>query len=170
MKIVDLEGETIGLWTVIKRVDGPETKSKSKPAYWKCQCKCGNTAIIASHNLRAKNSLSCGCRIKLPEYKALFNRFVWISKNRGIECSLSFDDFRKFTKTKSCHYCHSQIKWKPRGKSQAYHLDRKDTSIGYTKSNCVVCCNRCNWGKSVRYTYNEWYEMNRCFRERNPNS
>ena len=166
MNIIDLTNEKIGLWTVVKQVPSPYTKSPSKPAYWKCKCKCGNIAIIPSHNLRAKKTLSCGCRTQLPEFKSLFNKLLWLSKQREIDCTLSFPEFKSFTKIGICHYCYSPIEWTSRGKSWTYHLDRKDNSIGYTKDNCVVCCNRCNWGKSSHYNYKEWYEMNQCFRKK----
>jgi hypothetical protein len=167
MRVIDLKNQTVGLWKIIERVDGPITKSKSKPAYWKCKCKCGTVAIIPSHNLRSKNTLSCGCRNQVPAFQSRFNRLQWISNERGIKCAISFSQFQEFTKIKTCHYCHAPIEWKSQKNAQAYHLDRKDSSAGYIIENCVVCCTRCNMGKSDRYTYDEWYKMNDYFRNLN---
>lgn len=36
---------------------------------------------------------------------------------------------------------------------------------GYTKKNCVLCCKRCNGGKSNLFNYQEWRNMTKYFRE-----
>lgn len=43
--------------------------------------------------------------------------------------------------------------------NNGYHLDRKNTNNPYSLENCVVCCNRCNYGKSNMFSYDEWYDQ-----------
>ena len=83
------------------------------------------------------------------------------SKARGYEVLLTYEEFLEFTKTLRCHYCFAEIDWT---KDQRYNLDRRNNDIGYTKENCVVCCPRCNYGKSNLFTYDEWYGMTSWFR------
>lgn len=165
MKPIDLTGKQFGKWTVIEKAERPPTNSPSKPMYWKCHCECGTERIIPSHNLRCKRTLSCGCENALPDFKHLYNKFLGVNKKR-ISCRLSFQEFVKFTEIHQCHYCHALVKWTRHGKGSAYNLDRKNNKDGYSADNCVVCCSRCNMGKSSRFTYEEWYEMTECFRRK----
>jgi hypothetical protein len=67
-----------------------------------------------------------------------------------------------------CHYCWADIQWvshNQHGGSLRYNLDRADNKYGYTLKNCVVCCPRCNQGKSNSFTYDEWWKMTECFRK-----
>lgn len=41
----------------------------------------------------------------------------------------------------------------------------KDNSLGYSVSNCVVCCHRCNDAKSNGYSYEQWFGMTAYFRK-----
>lgn len=86
-------------------------------------------------------------------FKWIYNHVVFVSKNKNIENSLTFTDFLEFTKVNKCHYCGSQITWTPHRHSRemyhGYNLDRKDNGEGYTKDNCVVCCETCNYMKHV---------------------
>lgn len=170
MKAIDLVGKRFGRWTVIERAVRPLTSSPSKPIYWKCKCKCGNESIVPAHNLRCHLSTSCGCSraSDCPPFELLYKFFLSSNQKRGVSCQLSFEDFLSFVKVDNCHYCHRKIEWFPRRskKPNTYNLDRMDNSVGYLKENCVVCCGRCNFGKSNRFTYEEWYGMTGYFRNR----
>src|SRR5208337_5284248 len=80
-------------------------------------------------------------------------------------------DFVTYTYTKACHYCYAPIYWcrenrmHTRGGS-SYYLDRTNSALGYSKENCVVCCTRCNRGKSDLFTYDEWWAMTEVFRRK----
>lgn len=161
----DLKGKKFGKWSVLEKAERPTTHSPSKPLYWKCKCECGIIRIIPAHNLRCKRTLSCGHDMILPDYLSLYN--IFLSSNQGrVKCKLTFDEFVSFTSITKCHYCHTPVNWVKRGYKTSYNLDRKDNKIEYTIENCVVCCPRCNFGKSHRYSYDEWFEMNKCFRDK----
>jgi hypothetical protein len=168
IKAKNLKGKHFGKWTVLERAKSPNKNSPSQPAYWKCQCECGNIRIIAAHNLWAKKTLSCGHEQELPGYKHIYNTFLRINKNR-FPVYLTFEEFLEFVSIQKCHYCYSKLNWSAHGGrkiSKAYNLDRKDNTKGYSKDNCVPCCKRCNFSKRNCYTYEEWFEMNKCFRDK----
>lgn len=56
--VINLVGAQFGRLTVIHRA---ARQFKSKNAFWKCKCSCGQEIIVPSNNLRSGNSKSCGC-------------------------------------------------------------------------------------------------------------
>ena len=145
---------------------------KSGRAMWECRCSCGNSAVIAGSSLRRGVSTSCGCRTtarariknsKQP-YEWLYNTLKGRCRRLNRECGLSFEQFVKFTGIEYCHYCERSVVWSEhkspsRGYSAGCNLDRKDSAIGYTQDNCVVCCAVCNWVKSDEFSYEEMVEL-----------
>ncbi len=55
-KPINLEGQKLGRWTVLKMVDG------SYPIRFLCRCECGKQKEVVSQQLRNGGSTSCGCR------------------------------------------------------------------------------------------------------------
>jgi hypothetical protein len=84
-----------------------------------------------------------------------FESLYSILKTRRDDTSLTFEEFLEFTKVETCCYCDQQVIWAPRGGRGATNLDRKDSSKGYSRKNCVVCCGECNRIKSNKYSYEE---------------
>ena len=78
-------------------------------------------------------------------------------KHRHIGCSLTYEEFLEFTKINKCYYCGGDIKWHAywvEGKrNNHYNLDRKNNNLGYTKDNCVICCELCNYMKRMKTPY-----------------
>ena len=70
--------------------------------------------------------------------KGRWQAYINSAKNRGIDFSLSFDQFMTFWQ-KPCHYCNDPI--------ATVGLDRRDGQQGYTLGNVVPCCRTCNTGK-----------------------
>jgi hypothetical protein len=58
--VKDRTGQRFGRLTVMERVPKP-AGSKSRKAYWLCQCDCGGEAIVASDKLVTGETRSCGC-------------------------------------------------------------------------------------------------------------
>lgn len=67
-------------------------------------------------------------------------RYKWYKKNSaryGRIFELSLDEFLRILEDK-CFYC----------SLDGYGIDRKNNEIGYTISNCVSCCTKCNMMKT----------------------
>ncbi len=131
------------------------------------------------HNLRRGATSSCGCRrgdkarerLSKRPYESLYNTFYAKSRvTAGKEVSLTYAEFLEFVKTTKCHYCGDKVFWTKFNLSingSSYNLDRKDNTKGYSKENCVVCCKRCNKGKSDIFNDEEWLAIAK-FIQRNP--
>ncbi|MFZ2937660.1 MAG: hypothetical protein WA066_03025 [Candidatus Omnitrophota bacterium] len=167
-RIKDLKGKRFGRLIAI----GYDKCNMSKTHHirWNCICDCGKKTITASKLLISGKTQSCGClhRERILEatrkrpFENLYNRFVKASEKRMIGDILSYDDFVVLTQTIECHYCGSPIIWVKynTGKNgSAYNLDRKNSNMGYTLENVVVCCKKCNRAKSNQYTHDEWICM-----------
>lgn len=60
----NLIGRQFGWLKIIGRAD---PRPKDTHAYWKCQCKCGNTIEVPSNSLKLGRTKSCGCLPKTFE-------------------------------------------------------------------------------------------------------
>lgn len=61
----DITNQRFGKLIVIKPVD----RAKNKAIKWLCQCDCGNTAVVCSHELFKGQTNSCGCIRKPSSYE-----------------------------------------------------------------------------------------------------
>lgn len=162
-KCINITNKKFGRLLVIKRV-------KRKHRYkWLCKCDCGNIKAVDSSALRRGATKSCGClhrekcggQNRLRPYESLYNTFIGKAKVKHLKV-LSYKQFLKFTTILNCHYCKSPITWAkyyPNKNGSGYNLDRKNNKKGYTVNNCVVCCKRCNAGKSNIFTYEQWLQI-----------
>ena len=140
---------------------------------WVCQCSCGNKTTVSATRLVKGNTVSCGCfrreavskrRRYLRPYESSYNLLVIDNNKRKNKhpIELTYEEFLTFTKIKFCHYCGDAIKWQDYRKggegNTGYNLDRMDPTLGYTKSNCVVCCGTCKWMK-WRFSYETFVEQ-----------
>jgi len=85
-----------------------------------------------------------------------------IKRKHPIPCSLTYEQFLKFTNEKSCHYCGSELIWTERNSSKGTgrsNLDRKDNSAGYDFENLVAACIICNRIKGFYLTYEEMVSL-----------
>lgn len=93
---------------------------------------------------------------QLPPGEAAFNNLYYSyalrADSRGFDFDLDKDYFRCLC-VMPCHYCGSQCKTRAKGQGKTSGdfmytgIDRKDPTIGYTRSNAVACCTTCNWMK-----------------------
>lgn len=115
---------------------------------------------IAPSQLSRSTGHCTSCNRKGKPYGTLFARLEANAKKKQVKLDLSYEEFLDFTKVKRCTYCQSEIDWKEHGKSGentvAYNLDRMDSSKGYSKENCVVCCKICNWSKNDLFSHEEF--------------
>lgn len=119
-------------------------------------------------NLKCGRSLSCGCLrrevasstfrklpIKESTAKEHYLRYKNAASRMGRDFFLSIDQFYELS-SKACFYCGENPKEfvaKSMGEDVASGyiangLDRIDSSEGYTTTNVVACCFRCNSAKS----------------------
>jgi hypothetical protein len=71
-----------------------------------------------------------------------FKEYVKGAYERGYSMELQFEDFKEMV-LKPCYYCTS------RKENEVNGIDRVDNSKGYTKENCVSCCQTCNRMKLI---------------------
>jgi hypothetical protein len=159
---VDYSGRTFGYLTAIR-----ETARRPRgKALWLCRCRCGVEVTRSAHGLvnsRFKGSTSsCGCHrheLKLEEgtsqFRYVLSHYRTAAKKRRLEWSLSEPASRRLMES-ACKYCGSppsmvQRNPHPRGRGRFVYggIDRVDNAIGYTPSNSVPCCSRCNRMKWV---------------------
>jgi len=152
-KIVERSGKVYGKLTVLYRVENDSHGN----ARWLCKCFCGTLKNILGQQL-TKGQSSCGCVTShLRPYESLYNRLKTMTRH---EVNLTYEEFEEFTKERLCHYCGKELVWQVRYAGRGgWQLDRKDSSMGYSKDNCVPCCKRCNFGKGRGFTYEEWKQI-----------
>lgn len=156
---LDLSGRVFGEWTVIKLHSRPSADMHH--CVWVCLCSCGRMKKVTSSNLKrgkGRGCSKCANGNRLRPFEALYNTLVKQAKGRAV-VHLSYEDYLSFTAQKSCHYCDVHLVWEPFNKMNGHKLDRKNNSLGYSRSNCVVCCSRCNRAKSNHFTYEEWVQI-----------
>ena len=155
-------GKPVGFLTPLVDL-GRDRKSHK---LWLFRCICGTTKTLREEHVSTGNTLSCGCHRQAPRirpYEYLFNRL----KATGHSVELTYEEFLEFTKETTCHYCGSEVHFSitlRRGGRERTNLDRKDSTLGYSKSNCVVCCKRCNIAKNNHFTYEEWVQIGKLIR------
>ena len=179
-KAISLAGRTFNRLTPIKQAGVTSHRS----ILWECRCVCGNTKIATGESIRKGKTKSCGCLMReinrarhlLTPYRSTYNLLSTAARRPGAcGISITYAQFLKFVEHTQCHYCTAPIKWFAEGRNKAgigrgnggssYNLDRKDSRLGYTVNNCVVCCARCNRGKCHLFSYDEWRAMTACFRK-----
>lgn len=178
----NLRGKRFGRLLVLE----PLEERKHNRIVWKCLCDCGNEAYATSTGLLEGNNKSCGClrnegRPRWLEegeasFNALYHNYKMGAVKRGLEFSLTKDDF-KFLTSEECYLCGTKpksiIKTKNNNGAYLYNgIDRIDNTKGYTIENSMPCCKDCNfrkgkatlselfkWAKDI-YEYNElqWFD------------
>ena len=148
--------------------------SKKTRKYTNLKCReCDSNIKIRNDYLSRHQGKCKRCQNRDEPFRSQYNKML--SNNKDWGGSLLFEEFLEFTKINNCHYCNSSIVWYPyryRWNSDGtkssdkikYNLDRKDSFKGYDKDNLVVCCERCNYGKSNIFSYEEWFGMTAYFR------
>lgn len=152
-----------------------------KRRYYKCECLCGKSIILAASHIKSGHTKSCGCQRRdvsrlaidaiRPDYylgagisprNNTITRYKSQAKRRGIEYLLTTEEFISITQ-QNCHYCGSKpsnvcTSDKDSNNTFVYNgIDRKDNDVGYTIENCVPCCKVCNRAKNSM-SYDEFIQ------------
>ena len=160
--IKDITGNKYGSLSVIGFVKRDTQKRKT---LWLCNCDCGKEVIVDGHYLKTGAIKSCGCSRRFAKgeaaFRGVFRRIQNSAKKRGYEFNLTEEEVKRI-QSKPCFYCgtspSSEAKYERCYGTYIYNgIDRVDNSIGYTKANCVPCCENCNIGKRTK-TVSEFYE------------
>lgn len=136
---------------------------KRKRRWFNTRCECGIEKIIMGSAMTSGNTKSCGCYSSrwhkshnlLPDNLGVKRHIILQYKRhatrRGFSYDISEEDFI-YLIDKPCYYCglppSNLKKTKNFTKGLLYSgIDRVDSSIGYSKNNCVPCCEQCNKSK-----------------------
>jgi hypothetical protein len=71
-----------------------------------------------------------------------FGLLIYYAKKRGIECLLTFDEYKTLVENVVCVYCRG-----PLSEAQGHGLDRVDSTKEYSLDNLQPCCGYCNRAK-----------------------
>ena len=75
-KVIDLEGQQFGKWTVLGRDSGGDRASKA--AHWSVECECGRKGVVLGSDLRSGHSKSCeSCGSTKYDYKMDLSNPDW---------------------------------------------------------------------------------------------
>jgi hypothetical protein len=88
----------------------------------------------------------------LKNLNRYYKQYIKSAIGRNYIIELQFEDFQELVKQK-CHYC-DYIK-----NGEANGVDRVDNSKGYTKENCVACCEICN---RIKHVYHPQFFIEKC--------
>lgn len=150
----------------IKRL---EKHSGHNVAIFDC-LKCGENEIkVRPTQIENNTGLCHKCAIRKRPHEQRYNHFkdsvlrTNKRRNREICFELTYEQYLEFTKITNCEYCNLPIPWTPHYdkhlKQRGSFIDRKDSNIGYTPNNCVVCCGRCNRIKNKFFSHEEFIEI-----------
>lgn len=92
---------------------------------------------IATHRERYLETRRVAANRHGRTLKGKWTKHKQTAKARGIQNDLTFEQFVRLI-ANPCHWCGGKLPETRGG------LDRLDSSIGYSLSNCVPCCRRCN--------------------------
>ena len=130
---------------------------------WLCKCDCGNFSYVKSNHFKRGIVKSCGCQkfepklhLRRPNNETLklnlFQSYKDNARHRNKVFDLSKENFLEFI-DRECYYCgnlpnNTNKRFLKYDKTFRYNgIDRMDNTKGYTKDNCVTCCETCNKAK-----------------------
>jgi hypothetical protein len=164
----DISGRKYGSVTVLGRRND---LNSSGSWFWDCECGvCGKRFKAATSPLNAGTVKTCGCvnrkkfvarntgrpsnNIKPSGFansKRVWKGYRDGAKKRGLSFEIDHKRFVELT-SMNCRYCSVEPlqyykKHRDNGTYYFNGLDRVDNEIGYTESNVVPCCSKCNRAK-----------------------
>lgn len=135
MRYIDMTGSTVGLWRILQK-----DSTKSKRAYWICECiSCGATQSVAGNHIRENIKGGCkSCRTKGNKHKYPKEYSVW----QSIKCRVfnpNRKDYPRYSKlgmhtpwVNDFMAFYNAVGERP---SMKHSIDRIDTNIGYYPGN-----------------------------------
>ena len=148
-------------------VNYDKSNQNKRKIYYNVVCKnCGAKLVLRKDAIKADtiNGKCCKCmgNNKTPTsdviYNVSYNRYKQGALSRGFNFDLSKEDFKDLV-SKNCTYCGSSPseisslkRYNKTGTPICINgIDRINSNLGYTKENCVSCCEFCN---RIKLNYN----------------
>ena len=140
-KIIDLVGQTFGKLVVLRQ-DGMAGTNKA----WLCRCECGTETRVAGNNLRAGNTVSCGCYRAQKEvtHSMSKTRVYSIWRNMINRCTLESSTRYANYGGRGIFVCERWLEsfeafYADMGEPPSEHhtIERLDSNGPYTLSNCT---------------------------------
>ncbi len=144
-KSLDLVGKKYGRLTVI----GYVSKNQHGKTVWKCQCDCGNTAVIVGTHLTSGHTQSCGCynadssRVRVTTHgmsqTRLYNIWRGMLKRCEYEKATNYKNYgaKGITVCEAWHDFEIFREWAmSHGYLDSLTLDRVDNGGNYCPQNC----------------------------------
>lgn len=127
-------------------------KNKRYCRFYKVQCiKCGKE-YIKEKNLSQWSQYDrckyCNSIDGNFGFSDLYADYKYSAKSRNIQWDLNFYEFLNIV-TQDCEYCGQKPTIRKQNCYEIYSngIDRIDSQQGYTATNCVPCCTKCNYMK-----------------------
>jgi hypothetical protein len=152
-------GKKINIYEVISF-----SHNKLNTNFYNCKClKCGTESVVKINLIRSnKNCQKCRKYGNEPTEKAQFNykidQYKQGAKKRNLVYKLTIKEFKELIFGK-CYYCNDGPQerkyYNSRNKTKTISfngIDRIDSLKGYTKDNCITCCEMCN---RMKMTYGQ---------------
>jgi hypothetical protein len=158
MWFIDLSGKHFGRLKVLHKLPRRSWGS----IVWRCKCSCGRFVSVNGACLRDKKTQSCGCYMRetcsqknsRPEAARNKVRGMYVNHAKTISAPFSLTG-KQFDNLifGNCYYCDSppsRVSTSFAGNSVLCNgIDRINSTLGYTKHNCVSCCQVCNMMKKA---------------------
>lgn len=138
-------------------------ESNIKDRKFNAVCLCGEARTVRQYDIAHRQKLRCkNCGWKsCGQYNRkedaglnkVYREYKKSAERRNYFFELDKEFFRKLTSS-NCIYCNSEPKskaFKIETRTQYIYngIDRVDCNIGYIETNCVPCCQTCNFAKST---------------------
>ena len=126
-------------------------KNKCEHNRVKSRCKECKGASICEHNRLKSQCKECSNPVKITIQKMIYNSKQY-DKKYDIYDPVNFIDYcfveNLLDDYKHCYYqdCKVELQIMER-KDNLATIERLDNSLGHIKSNCVICCWKCNYSK-----------------------
>jgi 5-methylcytosine-specific restriction endonuclease McrA len=161
--------------TINQFIVGESTNKIGSVIYVLCKCSCGKEKFVKLYNLANNSVISCGHTKYAPEHQSKRSRKqnpqlttikrIYKNYKRSPKDDLTLEQFIELSQ-KFCYYCGSpplktyNLFTDKSYKKQATKysidngnytwngIDRIDSDLPHTISNCVTCCYICNRAKS----------------------
>ena len=132
------------------------SSSGKKVRYVSVKCQCSKVGLVKLASLTSGKSSGCrSCakkstrtyeQLKETAVKSIILDYKDNASVRGLQFNLTDEEFKNLIFLK-CHYCDSgpsNVKKTKKVKVAYNGIDRIDSNLGYSLSNCVPCCSICN--------------------------